>query len=174
MSYIFTYTYTHTYIHKQTCTYAYIYIIFRVSLECFFLSDVEILALLSPCGTILLYNWDALGTKSVSLVHIELFTGTLKILNHRILMKDYCSTDKVYVKWRKETCPFCQKTYMQIYYPQLLCLNPRMLHVPLGVQVLVLTACGRWKLTIIIDWAKIVCEPWFSMELIAMWRSFRH
>ena len=112
-----------------------------------FLSDLEILALLSPCGTILLYNWDALGTESVSLVHTELFTGTLKVLNHRIWMKDYCSTDKAYVQWKKEACPYWQKTYMQIYYPQLLCLNPRMLHVPLGVQVLVLTACGRYICT---------------------------
>ena len=29
-------------------------------------------------------------------------------------------------------------------YPQLLCLNPRMLHVPLDVLVLVLMACGGY------------------------------
>ena len=29
----------------------------------------------------------------------------------------------------KENCPFCQKVYIQIYYAQSLCPNPRMLNV---------------------------------------------
>ena len=35
--------------------------------------------------------------KSV-IVHIELFAETLKILNHRILMMEYCLTGKAYVQ----------------------------------------------------------------------------
>ena len=48
------------------------------------------------------------------LVEVELFKGTLKIQNHRILMMEHCLTDK-------ETCPFYQKACIQIYYPQVLC-----------------------------------------------------
>ena len=48
------------------------------------------------------------------LVEVELFKGTLKILNHRILMMEHFLTDK-------KTCPFCQKGGIQIYYPQVLC-----------------------------------------------------
>ena len=36
------------------------------------------------------------------------------------------------------------KTYLQLYYPLLLCPNPGMLHIPLDVQVLVLIAWGRY------------------------------
>ena len=36
------------------------------------------------------------------------------------------------------------KKYIQICYFQLLCPNPKMLHVPLDVQVLVLIAWGRY------------------------------
>ena len=32
------------------------------------------------------------------LVHIELFAGTLNISHHRLLMMEYCSTDKAYVQ----------------------------------------------------------------------------
>ena len=59
-------------------------------------------------------------------------------------MMKYCSTDKAYVQYTKETCLFCQKAYVQIYYPHLFCSNPGMLHVPLDVQVLVLIAWGRY------------------------------
>ena len=53
---------------------------------------------------------------------------------------------------------------MQIHYPQLLCPNPRMMHVPLDVQVLVLIVrvdilVRKRKLTIIIYCAKVVYEP---------------
>ena len=55
-------------------------------------------------------------------------------------MMQYYSTDQAYIQLRKKTCPFCQKAFIQIYYPQLLCPNPIMLHVPLDVQTLVLIA----------------------------------
>ena len=77
------------------------------------------------------------------LVYIELFVGTLKILNHRILTMNYFSTDKAYIQERKEICLFCQKDYLQIYYPQLLC-PIQLLHVSLDVQVLVLIAWGSY------------------------------
>ena len=73
-------------------------------------------------------------------VYIELFAGTLEILNQIILMMEYCSTDKTYVQYKKESCPLYQKTYIQIYYSEVLCPNSRMLHVPFDVLVLVLIA----------------------------------
>ena len=57
-------------------------------------------------------------------------------------MMEYCSTDKAYIK--KGNLSQCQKAYMQIYYPQFSCQNPRMLHVPLDVQLLVLIVWGRF------------------------------
>ena len=42
----------------------------------------------------------------------------------------------------RKLVPFVKKTYMQRYCHQLLCQNPRMLHVFLDVQVLVLIAWG--------------------------------
>ena len=59
-------------------------------------------------------------------------------------MMEYCSKDKVYGQQRMEICLICQKAYIQIYYTQLLSSNPRMLHDPLDVQVLVLISCGRY------------------------------
>ena len=97
------------------------------------------------------------------LVYTELFVGTLKILNHEILMIDCCSIDKARVQQRKENCLFCHIAYNQIYYSQLLFPDPRMLHVPLGVQVLVNN-----------HGVKVVYEPLCPMEPICTWRSFRY
>ena len=44
-------------------------------------------------GMLFLSGVEYLNTLSV-LVYIELLVGTLKILNHKILMMEYCSTDK--------------------------------------------------------------------------------
>ena len=41
-------------------------------------------------------------------------------------------------------CSFFQKAYIQIYYPELVFQSPRMLHVPLDVQVLFLIAWGSY------------------------------
>lgn len=62
------------------------------------------------------------------LVEVELFKGTLKILNHRILMIEHCLTDK-------ETCPFYQKACIQNIILKFYVTNQRMLHALLNVKV---------------------------------------
>ena len=94
---------------------------------------------------------------------IELFVESLKILSHRILMMEYCLTEKAYIQEKKECFPFCQKAHTQICYSKLLCPNLRMLRVPLDVQCLILIAWGRYlcmkkKTTIIIYCAKHVYD----------------
>ena len=79
----------------------------------------------------------------VILVCIKLLIRDLKILNHRILIMEYCLTDKAYVQYRKETLPFCQKFYLKICYSELLFPNLRMLNAPYDVQVSVLEAWDR-------------------------------
>ena len=66
------------------------------------------------------------------IIYIELFVGALKILNQRKLMMEYCLRNKAYKK--RELVSFCRKAYMQRNYPQFLCQNPRILHVPLDAQ----------------------------------------
>ena len=72
------------------------------------------------------------------LVYIELFVGTCRNINDGILL-----TCKVYVQKRKKACPFCQKGYKQINYPQLLYPNPRTSDALLNGQVSVLIVRGR-------------------------------
>lgn len=102
---------------------------------------------LSLCVTILLYNWDVLDKKAMSFSIIELFVESLKILSHRILMMEYCLTEKAYIQEKKECFPFCQKAHTQICYPELFYPNLRILNVPLDVQVLVLIFCCRYICT---------------------------
>ena len=72
------------------------------------------------------------------------FVRIIKILNNRILTMVHCLTCKVPIQQMKETCHFCQKAYMQRYYPQLLYPNPKILNVPLDGQVLVPIFWGRY------------------------------
>ena len=135
--YLYIYIYTYTYKHKQTFTNTYIWIIFinliefsllihnyfschtalvkcfRVTLECFFLSEVGLLPYLHLVLSFL-YIIEMPWAQNLSVVSIKLFVGTPKILNHRILMMKYWSADKEYVQWRKKTCPFCRNADMQI------------------------------------------------------------
>ena len=109
----------------------------------FFISR-GILDLFSLFLIFLAYNWSGLGTKFISLSVHRAIRRNSENITHKILMMEYCSKDKVYGQQRMEICLIFQKAYIQIYYPQLLSSNPRMLHDPLDVQVLVLISCGRY------------------------------
>ena len=41
-------------------------------------------------------------------------------------MMEYFSADNAYVQQKKETCSFFQEAYIEIYYPEFLCSNPRL------------------------------------------------
>ena len=143
----------------------------------------RILPLFPSCVIILVYNWDGLGAKFVSLsVHRAICWNSEKIEPQNIDDR-YCWTNKAYVQYRKKTCPFCQKAYMQRHCPKLLCQNPRKLHVFLHVQVLVLIAWGRYicmKKKTQEETSSIIVQR-LSMNLDApwnlyarTWRSFRY
>ena len=93
---------------------------FQDILGVLFLPDVGYL----PSFHFMLSFWyiiDFLLTLNLSvLAYIRLFIGTLKILKIGLLMMEYYSKYKTCVQQKKETCPFLQKAYIQIYYPQLL------------------------------------------------------
>ena len=112
------------------------------------------------------------------LVYIELFVGTLKILNHMECMMEYCSTDmmeycstdKAYAM-KQGNLPLLSKSlYTNILY-SIVMSNPRMLHVFLDVQVLVLTAYVYNPLDASIR-GKYSLYTFFYKKTIFFWLSF--
>ena len=104
------------------------------------------------------------------LVYIELFVGTLKILNHIILMMEYCSTDKAYAMKQGNLSLLSKSLYTNILY-SIVMSNPRMLHVFLDVQVLVLTAYVYNPLDASIR-GKYSLYTFFYKKTIFFWLSF--